>query len=576
MLKQKIRRKESAKALDHYLESHLHPILKRIYYARAIQSPEDLGRDLEQLCPFQLLLNIDKAAARLARALKEQEAILIIGDFDADGATSTALAVSALKAMGAQKVDYLVPNRFTYGYGLTPEIVEAAAPRKPQLIITVDNGIASLAGVQRAKALGIDVLITDHHLPGSELPEAIIVNPNQPHDTFPSKAMAGVGVIFYVMLALRHELSQQDWFNLQNIPVPNMAQFLDLVALGTVADVVPLDKNNRILVHQGLGRIRKERARPGIKALLEVARRDALRLNASDLAFAVAPRLNAAGRLDDMSLGINCLLAEDPMSAYRMALELDQLNNERRDIEAEMQKKAFVIVEKLHLAAEIPAALCLYDKAWHQGVVGLVASRVKDKVNRPVIAFAKGDAGLLKASARSISGIHIRDSLERIAIRHPALLSKFGGHAMAAGLTLKESDFKEFSRIFEADIAEQLSPEHLAARIDSDGELEALHLTLELAELLREAGPWGSGFPEPQFDGVFEIVEQRIVGQNHLKLLVKLKEADRYLDAIAFNVNLNDWPNHRATMAHLVYKLDVNEYQGRKRLQLMVEELEAV
>lgn len=577
MLHKKLKRRQQASSLDQYLDESIHPMLRRIYYSRAIQVKSDLGRELDQLLSFKLLLNIDKAVERLSQALSNQENILIIGDFDADGATSTALAVSALRAMGAKSVDYLVPNRFTFGYGLTPEIVDLAKTKNPQLIITVDNGIASVAGVERANALKIDVLITDHHLPGGDLPQAVaIVNPNQKGDSFPSKSMAGVGVIFYLMLALRSELIEKQWFVEQALPIPHMAQYLDLVALGTVADVVPLDKNNRILVYQGVGRIRSEKARPGIQALLQVARREALRLTAADLAFAVGPRLNAAGRLDDMSLGINCLLAEDSMNAYRMALQLDQLNNERRDIESTMQKQAFVIVDHLNLNTDLPAALCLYDPKWHQGVVGLVASRVKDKVNRPVLAFAKTKDGMLKGSARSIQAVHIRDSLERIATAHPELLTKFGGHAMAAGLTIKESDFKEFSKIVAEDVARETQAEQLLAHIDSDGELKASDLSLELAELLREAGPWGSGFPEPQFDGIFEIVDQRLVGQNHLKLLLKAKDSNHYQDAIAFNVDLKQWPNHRAQHAHLVYKLDVNEYQGRKRLQLLVEELEVM
>ncbi len=569
-----VRRQKNAPESAHYFDENLHPILKRVYQARSICSPEELARELDQLLPFNTLLNIEKAVQRLVRALKSQERILVVGDFDADGATSTALAILVLRALGAQYLDYLVPNRFTYGYGLTPEIVDLAHTRNPHLIITVDNGIASLAGVDRANALGIDVLITDHHLPGAELPKACaIVNPNQKGDLFPSKSMAGVGVIFYVMLALRSQLIAEHWFAEQKITVPNMAQFLDLVALGTVADLVPLDKNNRILVHQGLMRIRAGKSRPGIQALLQIAKREPHRLMASDLGFAVAPRLNAAGRLDDMSLGIHCLLAEEYEAAYGAALQLDQLNHERRTIEAEMQKQAFLIVEPLNLSEDLPEGLCLYDARWHQGVVGLVASRVKDKIQRPVIAFAKAGESILKGSARSIPGIHIRDTLEAVATQHPHLLSKFGGHAMAAGLSINESDLDVFKKIFAEQVSVQLKHQAHEIQANSDGELEAGHLTLELAELLREAGPWGQGFPEPLFDGVFELIEQRIVGQNHLKMLVKLKGSEEYQDAIAFNVDLKQWPNHRAQKVQLLYKLDVNEYQGRKRLQLLVEEI---
>ncbi|HYF98187.1 MAG TPA: single-stranded-DNA-specific exonuclease RecJ, partial [Coxiellaceae bacterium] len=516
-------------------------------------------------------------AQRLAQALANQERILVIGDFDADGATSTALAVAALKAMGATDINYLVPNRFTYGYGLTPQIVELAKTKNPHLIITVDNGISSTEGVQRAHELNIDVLITDHHLAGKELPSAcIIVNPNQPNDTFPSKAIAGVGVIFYVMLALRSYLLTNNWFEKRQLPIPVMAQFLDLVALGTVADVVSLDKNNRILVHQGLGRIRKGAARPGIQALLQIARREAAQLSANDLGFALAPRLNAAGRLDDMSLGINCLLAEDSVSAYQMALQLEQLNNERRELEAEMQKQAFAIVERMHFTTQLPVGLCLYDPSWHQGIVGLVASRVKDKTCRPVIAFARVDGGNLKASARSVTGIHIRDCLENIAAAHHEILQKFGGHAMEAGLTIKEKDFKHFAQLFAAEVEKQSQGNEFNAGIESDGELATQHLNLELAQILRNGGPWGSAFPEPCFDGIFEIIDQRLVGQKHLKLLLKLPDSPYYHDAIAFSIDPEQWPNHRAQRVHCVYKLDVNEYQNRQRLQLLIEELEAV
>ena len=574
MLAKKIVRRSAPALSDNYLDGSVHPLLKRVYAARQINELSDLARELEQLLPFKLLLNIEQAALRLVQALKSKERLLIIGDFDADGATSTALAVAALRAMGSDTVDYLVPNRFSFGYGLTPEIVELAKTKNPALIITVDNGISSAAGVERAHALGIDVLITDHHLPAKNPPKnCIIVNPNQADDLFPSKALAGVGVIFYVMLALRHHLTAANWFQENQIEVPNMANFLDLVALGTVADVVPLDKNNRILVHQGLARIRLGRARPGLQALLQVAKRSAERLTPADLAFAVAPRLNAAGRLDDMSLGINCLLAPDAESAYLMALELDQLNNERREIEADMQKQAFNIVDRLRLDASLPEALCLYDPQWHQGVVGLVASRVKEKTQRPVIAFARVDKGVLKGSARSVNGVHIRDCLENIATQHPELLTKFGGHAMAAGLSLNEADFKPFSRLFAEQVAQQIKEKALVNGLDSDGHLETAHLNLEIAELLREAGPWGSGFPEPCFDDVFEVIEQRLVGQKHLKLLLKKPDSSYFFDAIAFNIDPNQWPNHRAQQLHCLYRLDINEYQGRKRLQLLVEEL---
>lgn len=552
----------------------LSPLLQRIYAARDVRSMTDIDRGLSALLPFSELKDIEKATARLVSAIQKQENILIIGDFDADGATSTAVAVAALRSFGAKNVDFLVPNRFTFGYGLTPEIVDLAKTKSPQLIITVDNGVASNDGVARANSYGIDVVVTDHHLQGAQLPEAFaIVNPNRKDDTFKSKSLAGVGVIFYVMLAVRAQLISQNYFSENNITKPNMAEFLDLVALGTVADVVPLDKNNRILVHQGLQRIRAGLARPGIRALLQISGRNPEKLAAMDLGFTIGPRLNAAGRLDDMSLGINCLLEDNVDIALERARHLDQLNIERRAIEAEMKQQAFDIVDHIDLQKKLPMGICLYDETWHQGVIGLVASRVKDKLNRPVIAFAKADDKIIKGSARSVPGVHIRDVLDEIATTHPDLLSKFGGHAMAAGLSIKLQDYQTFSAVFEETVSRYLSQDQLHRVIESDGELSHDDFTLENASVLKEAGPWGQQFPEPLFDGEFEVISQRLVGTNHLKLVLKPKNGAHVVDAIAFQVDVNQWPNHRATRVTAAYRLDINEFRGRSSLQLIVEEM---
>ncbi len=553
--------------------ANLHPVLQRIFAAREVSSPDELSRGLKNLLSFKQMLHVDKAVARLSEALAKQERILIVGDFDADGATSTAVALTALKKFGAKHVNYLVPNRFTYGYGLTPEIVEVALEQKPDVIITVDNGIASHAGVERANESGIDVIVTDHHLPGEVLPAAYaIVNPNQPGDDFPSKCLAGVGVIFYVMLALRSHLNDNNWFETQNIKCPNMAKFLDLVALGTVADVVPLDKNNRILVHQGLERIRAGKARPGIIALLEVAKRIPAQLVASDLGYAIGPRLNAAGRLDDMSLGIECLLAKTPAAAKSMAEQLDQLNYERRAIENQMQREAFEIVVHLNFSNTLPVALCLYDEHWHQGVVGLVASRVKEKIHRPVIAFAKVDDNTLKGSARSIGGLHIRDALDAVATQYPELLEKFGGHAMAAGLSIHPDNFDAFQQAFATIVSQRVNEDHLQGKVETDGPLKHEDITFSLAEVIREAGPWGQGFPEPMFDGEFHLIDQHIVGGRHMKMVLQVPQTDHFIDAIAFNVDTEKWPDQHCKTAQLTYRLNINEYKGRKKLQLLVEE----
>lgn len=565
---------EAMKALD---DIALHPVLKRIYVSRGISTSKELTYELNQLAPYHHLLNSEKAAALLGEALKAQKRFLIIGDFDADGATATTVAVKALRLFGAKNVNFLVPNRFEYGYGLTPSIVDVAAKQKPDIVITVDNGIASHEGVNRAKEYGIEVVVTDHHLPGSHLPEAaVIVNPNQPDDTFHSKSMAGVGVIFYVMLALRAYLKGQGWFELQSIPEPNMGSLLDIVALGTVADVVPLDYNNRILVHQGLKRIQMGKCCEGILALLRVAKRDLEQLTASDLAFSIAPRLNAAGRLDDMSLGIQCLLSEDTETANNYAEQLDTLNLERRDIEQEMQQQALKLMESLALDTRyLPDGICLYEPSWHQGVIGILAGRMKDKFHRPVIAFADStQENELKGSARSIPGIHIRDSLDGIAKRYPELLEKFGGHAMAAGLSIKKSNFSAFQKAFREQITHDLKDEQPRAELWTDGALLPDDFNLDLAALLREAGPWGQHFPEPLFDSIFILHNHYLLKGKHLKMCLGYENHPLAIDAIAFNVDEKLWPNPRCKKVYAVYKLDVNFYQGRRTVQLLVEHLQ--
>ncbi|MFN3880140.1 MAG: single-stranded-DNA-specific exonuclease RecJ [Nitrincola lacisaponensis] len=555
--------------------SHLHPVLARVYAARGIDDPQKVGRHLRELLPDAQLKGMEAAVSRLVRALEQQQRILIVGDFDCDGATSTALAVLALRMMGVEQVSYLVPNRFEYGYGLSPEIVKVAmqAAQPPQLIITVDNGISSVEGVQRARDLGVDVLITDHHLPGDQLPDACaIVNPNQRGCEFMAKSTCGVGVIFYVMIALRRALIAQGYFQQLGIEAPNLACLLDLVALGTVADVVALEHNNRTLVHQGLLRIRAGQARPGILALLEVAGRQREQLMAADLGFAIAPRLNAAGRLEDMSIGIECLLSDDPEQALALAQQLNDLNVERRSIERQMQQDALKLLDHLPLEADsMPWGVCLYEPGWHQGVIGILASRIKERLHRPVIAFAPGDGDELKGSARSIAGFHVRDGLDAIAARHPGLLRKFGGHAMAAGLSLARQDLPAFRQAFDEEVRQRLQEDDLQRVIVTDGVLEEMDFTLELAALLQDAGPWGHQFPEPLFDGEFRVLQQRIVGYRHLKLVVMPVGGQLALDAIVFNVDTEQWPDTSVQQVRLVYRLSPNQFRGQVTLQLMVE-----
>lgn len=555
----------------------LSSVLNRIYANRNIKSEDELDYSISKLLPFNQLKGISEAATLISDAIKNESTIVIVGDFDVDGATSTAVAVKALRSMGAKKVEFLVPNRFKFGYGLTPEIVQVAVEQfNPDMIITVDNGISSLEGVKVAKEFNLTVIVTDHHLPAETLPIAdAIVNPNQPDDHFPSKMLAGVGVIFYVMLALRSLLREQGWFTEQNLPEPNLAELLDLVALGTVADVVPLDYNNRILVSQGLARIRSGRVCAGIKALIDVTGRDMERLIASDFGFAIAPRLNAAGRLDDMSLGINCLLSDDIAVAHTIAANLNDINYARRDIEADMKHQAIKLLDEMRLNdnENLPFGLCLFDEDFHEGVVGIIASRIKDQWNRPVIVFAKTDDDLLKGSGRSIKGFHLRDALDSVATKHPELISKFGGHAMAAGLTISEIDYELFTKAFDDEVRHHLCEYDLQGVVMSDGELLDSELSMNTAEELRYAGPWGQMFQEPVFDGVFNIINKRIVAEKHLKLLLQPVGSNLEIDAIAFNTTDENW-SEQISKANIAYRLDVNVFRGNKNLQLMVEHIE--
>ena len=547
----------------------LHPVLRRAYAARGVCEGQDLALTLDRLMPVGTLDSVDAAVALILE--HRERRILVIGDFDADGATSTALIVRCLRAWGFAAVDFLVPNRFEFGYGLTPEIVGLAAERRPSLIITVDNGISSNAGVAAARARGIQVLVTDHHLPGPSLPDAdVIVNPNVPGSRFGSRALAGVGVAFYVMAAVRREIDARGL-----VVMPPVTDFLDLVALGTVADLVPLDMNNRVLVSQGIRRIRAGRAVPGIRALLEIGKRSVSSLTASDLGFTIGPRLNAAGRLDDMSIGIRCLLAESDAEAMTLAARLDALNVERREIEKRMQGVALAAVSTLRAPdADGPSrhGVCLFDPDWHQGVVGLVASRIKDRVRRPVIAFARNADGTLRGSARSVPGVHIRDVLDGIAVRHPDLISRFGGHAMAAGLTIEERHLDAFARAFDEEVTRWRDPAVPTNCVETDGELTSDEIALETAQALRDGGPWGQAFPEPCFDGLFAIRSARVIGEKHLKMWVTTADQSRVFDAIAFNFKGSDEnPALPDGDVRLVYRLDINEYKGERRLQLLVD-----
>jgi single-stranded-DNA-specific exonuclease len=563
------------------LPDTFHPVIKRVLAARNINEATALDYGLQNILPYTSLLGVDDAVNLLYEALTKQARILIVADYDADGATSCALTIKALRQMGAQNVGFLVPNREKHGYGLTPQIVEVARTDSflaytplglvPDLLVTVDNGISSITGVEAAKKHGMRVLVTDHHLPGTHLPDAdAVVNPRQKGDLFPSKNLCGVGVVFYVMMALRARLRDDGWFTAQAIPEPNLANFLDLVALGTVADVVTLDYNNRILIEQGLRRIRANYCCPGIRALVQVSERDQKSLIASDLAFYLGPRLNAAGRMDDMSYGIACLLSEDDFSAKQHAQLLQTFNQERRLEEAKMQEEALEMLDTLGDVDKLPVGLCLLDQKWHQGVVGILAARIKERLYRPVIIFTHDRDNKIRGSARSVPGVHIRDVIDTIATQHPEMISYFGGHAMAAGLTIPQAQFDAFQQTFDEEVRKYLSVDDLHGIVFSDGALSGDDFNLELAEQLRALTPWGHNFPEPVFDGEFELLESRVLKEKHLKMQVRPVDGGPPVDAIAFNTVDTDWqPNVRRVQ--LAYKLDINVYRGSKTLQLMAK-----
>ncbi|HCB6540354.1 single-stranded-DNA-specific exonuclease RecJ [Salmonella enterica subsp. enterica serovar Typhi] len=568
-----LRRREADETAE--LPADLPPLLRRLYASRGVRSARELERSVKGMLPWQQLSGIDNAVEILYNAFREGTRIIVVGDFDADGATSTALSVLGMRALGCDNISYLVPNRFEDGYGLSPEVVDQAKARGAQLIVTVDNGISSHAGVAHAKTLRIPVIVTDHHLPGDTLPDAeAIINPNLRDCEFPSKSLAGVGVAFYLMLALRTFLRDKGWFDERGIAPPNLAELLDLVALGTVADVVPLDANNRILTLQGLSRIRAGKCRPGIKALLEISNRDPQQLAASDLGFALGPRLNAAGRLDDMSVGVALLLCDNLGEARVLASELDALNQTRKEIEQGMQAEALILCEKLERSSEtLPGGLAMYHPEWHQGVVGILASRIKERFHRPVIAFAPAGDGTLKGSGRSIQGLHMRDALERLDTLYPDLMIKFGGHAMAAGLSLEEHKFEQFQQRFGELVTEWLDPALLQGEVISDGPLSAAEMSMEVAQLLRDAGPWGQMFPEPLFDGRFRLLQQRLVGERHLKVMVEPVGGGPLLDGIAFNIDTTCWPDNGVREVELAYKLDINEFRGNRSLQIIIDDI---
>jgi single-stranded-DNA-specific exonuclease len=550
---------------------HPHPLLHRIYAARGILQSSELKYDLKYLLPYNSLKGIESGVEILITALLEQKSILIIGDFDTDGATSTALAILALKVLGFNKVSYLIPNRFKHGYGLTPEIAMIATKKKPYLIITVDNGISSIEGIHILNKMGIKVIITDHHLPGKDLPEAdTIINPNQKDDRFISKNLAGVGVIFYLMLALRTRLRELNWFMQQNLSEPNMAQFLDLVALGTIADSVNLDYNNRILITNGIKRIKAGNGRLGINALFAISGRNYTRATNYDFSFVIIPRLNAAGRIDDMSIGVECLLTNDLEQAYRISHKLDNLNNERRNIGDDMYHQASKLIDNILLEKDLPSGVCVFEKSWHQGILGILAGRLKDKLNRPVIVFTAINDHEIKGSARSINHINILEILHNIANNNPKLITKFGGHAMAAGLNLTRENYSNFSEIFSKEVNKYLISKDINDIIYIDGEVPTEYFNLATAELLHDAGPWGIGFTEPIFFGEFSLIRQQLIGTKHLKLVLRHLTTNQEIIAIHFNVGTKI---RCRSFIKLIYSLNINEYNNNKTMQLIISKI---
>lgn len=563
-----IRRREK---LHNLSAPELPPFVQELLQKRPVESERDFDLTLQTLLPFHTLSNIEKATDLIVEAIIEQKDLLIVGDYDVDGATSIALAIRILREFGLHQVRYRVPHRVLDGYGLTRTLVQKIADNPPDLLITVDNGISNIEGVKLAKSYGIDVIITDHHLPPETLPEAdAIVNPQLPGDQFPSKNLAGVGVIFYLLLSVRAKLAEQNYFVGRG---PNLAKYLDIVALGTVADIVPLDANNRKMVQQGLLRIRKGLTIPGIKALIEVSRRDQSQLSTADIGYGIGPLLNAAGRIDNMEIGIDALLTDDLMEARAIAAELYELNQARRTIESDTREEADAILENLKLEVdELPAAICLYDEAWHQGVTGIVASRIKDQYYRPTFIFAYDNEGLVKGSGRSIAGIHLRDMISNVAQQFPGLIQTFGGHAMAAGLSLYGEDLPIFYEAIAKEIEEHAEPEVFEQVIYTDGELPLPAFTLQHAEFLRLAIPWGQNFPEPRFDGRFRVLNYRILKDQHLKMTLQYPHSSHTFDAIAFFQAQNIIDN--VELIHCAFKLDVNEWQGRRNLQLIIDHFE--
>lgn len=554
---------------------HLHHLIQRIYLARGIENYADVDYQLKHLQAPIGFQGLEVAAELIIKAIKQQHRIVVVGDFDADGATSTALVIRCLKRMGAQHINFVVPNRFEFGYGLSAELVDVLVNQKAQLVITVDNGISSFDGVSKAKSLGMNVIITDHHLPPEQLPPAdAIVNPNCDGDDFPSKSLAGVGVAFYLMTAVKAQLAKGNWFEKNNINSPNLAHYLDLVALGTVADLVPLDKNNRILVNSGLQRMQKQQGSVGINALFQVAGVDVTQADTNSLAFYIAPRLNAAGRLEDMSIGINLLITEDKKEANKLAKQLHEINQQRKNIQADMQRFADSVVRELSLQENLPQAICLYHENWHQGVVGLLASKVKEFTHRPVIAFAKESehSKKIKGSARSINGLHIRDILADIDTANPGLIDKFGGHAMAAGLTIEQSHLRQFKEYFANKVSDHLGNLSPDKEILSDGSVDVEDLNLRMAEIIQSAGPWGQYFEQPLFDDWFIIKQKKLIGDNHTKLILQTPDFSKQIAALAFNKHPNEFSDEGQNI-HICYQMMVNEFRNRRSLQIKIEQV---
>ena len=573
-MKNKLTHRQLPKALPEF-SPDIPLLLQRVYALRGITSMQELDYTTRNLCNYDNLDGTQTAVEIVYSAMQNNKRIMIVGDFDTDGATSTALTVKALKKMGCQHVDYIIPNRFDDGYGLSISVVKRALSKKADLIITVDNGVSAIEAVEFAKQSNLTVIITDHHLCSEQLPAAdAIINPNLPNSSFPSKHLAGVGVAFYFMLALRAKLRKENWFASNKLAEYNITNLLDLVALGTIADVVKLDRNNRILVHQGISRIRAGYCCEGIKALLDISRRDPLTLTSTDLAYYIAPRLNAAGRMDSMSLSVELLLCEDYDSAIKQATDLDTLNHDRKLIEQTMYQEALSYIEQVEQKnSTFPNALVVHHPQWHQGIIGIVSARLKDKHYRPVICFASTEDGLLKGSGRSIEGIHLRDILDELNERYPDILVSFGGHAMAAGLSIQEKDLDQFSAHFEALITEQLDLDVLEQIIETDGEIDNQDFNYAIAKQLKESGPWGEGFTEPTFDGDFIVHQQRLFAEKHLKLVLEPKNGGPIIEGICFNVNLTQWPDNTIKIVKIVYQLDVNDFRGNQAVKLMIRHI---